>query len=87
MPQLTPLQVAVPLAGTGQGVHDVPQEVTALLGTHALPQRWYPALQAKPHETPSQVATALGGGAGHGEHDVGPQEKIDRLEGQEVSQR
>jgi len=31
-------------------------------------------LQAHPHETPSQVAVALAGGAGHATHDEVPHE-------------
>ena len=38
MPQLVPLQVALPLAGTGQAVHDVPQLSTLLFAAQLLPQ-------------------------------------------------
>jgi hypothetical protein len=45
----------------------------------AEPQATYPLLQANPQEVPLQVAVALEGGAGHGEHDV-PQVATDDLE-------
>ena len=35
-----------------------------------MPQTTYPLLQANPQDAPSQVAVALAGGAGHGEHEV-----------------
>ena len=40
MPQLVPLQVALPFAGTAHAVHELPQPLTLLLAMHWLPQRW-----------------------------------------------
>lgn len=40
MPQLVPSHVALPLAGIGQAVHELPQVATLLLGTHAPEQAW-----------------------------------------------
>jgi hypothetical protein len=37
-PQVEPLQVAEPLAGEGQGAHEVPQELTLELEAQVLPQ-------------------------------------------------
>jgi hypothetical protein len=39
MPQLVPLQVAVPLAGTAQAAHEAPQLLTLLLGEQ-VPPHW-----------------------------------------------
>ncbi len=62
MPQLVPLQVAIPLAGTAQAVpQDWPQLCTLLLDTHRPPQLWKPLLQAMPQLVPSQVALPLAG--------------------------
>lgn len=38
-PQLVPLQVAVPLGGGVQAVHELPQELMLVFDTHWLPQR------------------------------------------------
>ncbi len=59
--------------GAMHGAHELPHEAVLVLLRHAPPQRWYPASQAKPHDVPSQVGAALGGGAGHATHDD-PQE-------------
>jgi hypothetical protein len=55
-PHVTPSHVGTALAGTGQGVHDVPQLLTLLLLSHALPHAWWPLLQVKPQLVPSHVA-------------------------------
>jgi len=65
-----PLHAADPFAGIGQGVHEPPHVSGSALLTHAPPQRWKPALQAKPQLVPSHVADAFVGGAGHGAHDA-----------------
>jgi hypothetical protein len=59
-----PPQVAVPLAGVGQGVHEavvdiVPHVAGLVLIAHTLPQRWYPVLQVIPQTPPVQAATPL----------------------------
>jgi hypothetical protein len=51
--------VDVALAGGTQGLHAVPQELTAVLALHAPPHRWNPAPQLNPHAVPSHVALAL----------------------------
>jgi hypothetical protein len=57
-----PSQVAVPLAGGKQAVHDVePQLPTLVLDTQVDPHRWKPLSHAKPHEVPSHVAAAFAG--------------------------
>jgi hypothetical protein len=61
-------QVAVPLVGVGQGVHDDPHEAGEVFETHALPQRCVPALQLTPQAPATQVAVPPAG-AGQGEHD------------------
>jgi hypothetical protein len=38
MPQLVPSHVAIPLAGTGHAVHDVPQLCTLPFAVQLLPQ-------------------------------------------------
>ena len=68
-PQLVPSQVALPLAGTGQAVHELPHVATLLLDTHRPPQLWNPALQAMPQLVPSQVALPLAG-TGQAVHDA-----------------
>jgi hypothetical protein len=40
IPQLVPLQVALPFAGAGQGVQELPQLLMLMLGTHCPEQRW-----------------------------------------------
>lgn len=58
-----PLQVAVPLGGGVQGVHELaPHEFTEVLATHALPHLWKPELQTKSHCWFAQIATEFGGG-------------------------
>jgi len=65
-PHAAPSQVAVPLAGAVQAVHDdVPQLLTPVLATHVVPHRWKPLLHAKPQLVPLHVAVALVG-AVHG---------------------
>jgi hypothetical protein len=46
MPQVVPLQVAVPFTGAGHGVHDVPHDNTLLSDTHWLPHWWEPVAHA-----------------------------------------
>jgi hypothetical protein len=60
-PQEVPSQVALPIVGTGQAVHEVPQVCTLLLDTHRPPQLWKPVEQAMPQLVPSQVAMPLAG--------------------------
>jgi hypothetical protein len=60
-PQAVPSQVALPIVGTGQAVHEVPQVCTLLLDTHTPPQLWKPVVQAMPQLVPSQVAMPLAG--------------------------
>jgi hypothetical protein len=60
-PHVAPSQVAGLQTELGQGVHDVPQVATSRSLTHWSPQRWNPALQAKPHWPPSQVGVAWAG--------------------------
>ena len=67
-PQLVPSQVALPTAGTGQAVHELPQLCTLLLDTHRPPQLWKPLVQAMPQLVPSQVAMPLVG-TGHAVQD------------------
>ena len=67
-PQAVPLQVAEPLLGTAQAVHDDPQLLTLVLLRQAVPQTWKPVLQVMPQEVPLQVAEPLLG-TGQGEHD------------------
>ena len=63
MPHAEPLQVAVPLVGTEQGVHElVPQLAVELFEAQAPLQACVPALHEKPHETPLQVAVEPAGG-------------------------
>ena len=40
MPQLAPLQVAVPFATVGHAVHEVPQVAGLALEAHAFPHAW-----------------------------------------------
>ena len=72
IPQLVPLQVAVPFPGTGQAVQDVPHVAVLEFDTHVPPQLWNPALHAIPQLVPLQVAVPFGG-TGHAAHDVVPQ--------------
>lgn len=67
-PQLVPLQVAFAFAGGLHGLHDEPQLFTSVLDTHALPQRWKPALQRKSHCSLLQIGIAFAG-AWHGVQD------------------
>ena len=62
IPQEVPLQVALPLAGAGHGLHEVPQVAVLLLPAHAPPQACNPLLQVNPQLFPSQVATLFAGG-------------------------
>ena len=82
----TPLQVALPLNGGEQGVHEVaPHELTERFETQAPLQPCAPVLQVKPHETPSHVATEFDGGV-HDEH-AWPHELIAVLLTQALPQR
>jgi hypothetical protein len=45
MPQLVPSHVVVPPVAVGQAVHDVPQLITDVFITHAVPQRCWPDAQ------------------------------------------
>jgi hypothetical protein len=53
-----PSQVALPLVGAVQAVHEVPQVAMALFETQAPLQLCVPVLQVNPHVVPSQVAVA-----------------------------
>jgi hypothetical protein len=83
IPQVVPLHVAVPLAGTAHAVHELPQVATLLfdthaplhkcwpdaqIGTHALPIGMKPGLQAIPQVVPLHVAVPLAGTA-HAVHE------------------
>ena len=59
-PQLPEAQVAVELAGGTQGLQALPQLLTEVLLTQALPHRCTPTPQLTPQEVPSQVAVPLG---------------------------
>jgi hypothetical protein len=67
-PQLVPSHVALPFAGTLQGVQSEPQFATLPFDTHAPPQSWNPVLHVWPQLVPSQVAVAFAGGE-HGVHE------------------
>lgn len=70
MPHFIPSQVAVPLATTGQAVHEVvPQLLTLVFEAHAVPHKWKPGLQVNPHAVPLQVEVAFAGGV-HGVQNV-----------------
>jgi len=72
-PHAVPSQVAVPLAGAVQAVHDdVPQLATPALDTQVDPHRWKPLLHAKPQAVPLHVAVAFAG-AVHGVVQLVPQ--------------
>ncbi len=58
VPHTPAVQVAVPPVGAAQGVHDVPQELTRVSATHAVPQRWVPAPQNDEHVPATQVLPA-----------------------------
>ena len=60
-PQVLPLHVAVPPNGAGHGVHELPQLLTLVLDTHALPQRCVPSPQTKSQLVPLQVGVAPNG--------------------------
>ena len=47
MPQVSPSQVAVPLSGAGQAVHESPQLSGELFEAQRSPQAWVPAEQAQ----------------------------------------
>jgi hypothetical protein len=56
-PQAAPSHVAVPPAGAGQAVHDVPHEAGDLSSTQRPLHAWKPAAHVKPHRwLPLQVA-------------------------------
>jgi hypothetical protein len=61
--------VAAPLAGAGQAVQEVPQLFMLLFKRHAVPHKWEPGLQVKPHAPLVQVGVALAGGV-HGVQNV-----------------
>jgi hypothetical protein len=67
-PHLTPSQVALPPAGTGQGLHDAPQLIGLSSFRQVSRHRWKPALHRSWHLSPSQLATESGG-VGQGEQD------------------
>jgi hypothetical protein len=60
-PQLVPSQVAVPLAGTGQGVQLAPQVAVLLLAAQVFPHKWKPVLHSTPQLVPLQVAAPFVG--------------------------
>jgi hypothetical protein len=73
MPQLVPLQVAVPFGSVGQAAQEVvPQLFTLVSGAHAPEQRWKPAAQVMPQLVPLQVAVPFGS-VGQAAHEVVPQ--------------
>ena len=49
IPQLVPLQLAVPFTGTGHGVHEVPHDDSAVSETQAELHRWKPVAQVYWH--------------------------------------
>ncbi|MES1172177.1 MAG: hypothetical protein ABUL77_02980 [Bacteroidota bacterium] len=57
-PQVVPLQVAVALAGTWHGVHELPQLFGLLLDTHMLLQAWFPAVHVTGQGVPSATQSA-----------------------------
>ncbi len=73
IPQRVPSQVARPLAGTGQGVHELPQVSELRLETQRPAHSWKPGLQTMPQRVPSHVACPSGPGLGQRVHEV-PQE-------------
>ena len=84
--QLTPLQVALPLTGGVQGVHELaPHELTERFETHAPLQPCAPVLQVKPHDTPSQLAVEFAGGL-HAEQ-AEPHELVEAFETHALPQR
>ena len=61
-PQVVPLQVAVPLAGCGHGVHDVsPQVATLVLSTQAVPHKCDPPAHGKLQAPLVQTGVAFAG--------------------------
>jgi hypothetical protein len=60
-PQAVPVQVAVELGGTAQGVQAVPHEAVAVLDRQVVPHAWKPVAQAKPQAPAVQVARPLAG--------------------------
>lgn len=72
-PHCVPSQLAAPLVGTGQAMHDVvPQFAMLPFETHAPLHGCRPLLQVNPHDVPLQVETAFVGGE-QAVHDVEPQ--------------
>ena len=62
MPHVTPLQVAVPFFGAGQGVPQPPQFLTSFeVRTHLPPQSVKPASHATPHADALQVGVPFSG--------------------------
>jgi hypothetical protein len=79
------LQVAVPLVGAEQAVHEVVPQLLALeLDRHAVPHKWKPLLQVNPQVVPLQVAVAFAGGV-HGVQNV-PQVEMLVLDAQAFEQ-
>lgn len=84
--QATPLQVAVPLKGGEQAVHElVPQLEVERFDTQAPLQPCAPVLQLNPQDTPSQVAVEFAGGM-QAEHDE-PHVAVEVLDTQALPQR
>ncbi len=54
------MQVSLEFAGEdGHAVHELPQELSAVLLSHAPPQLWYPLLHVNVHAPPEHVAVAF----------------------------
>jgi hypothetical protein len=68
-PQRPPLQVAVPPAGAGQGVHELPQVAGSLSLTQRPSHRCEPGLQVTVH-VPDTHAAAPSGSPGHMRHEL-----------------
>lgn len=58
-PQVVPLQVAVPFAGTAQGLHEFPHEVTLLLDGHMPAQLCVPVGQLPLHDDEERMHAPL----------------------------
>ena len=55
-PQAVPSQLALPIVGTGQAVHELPQVSTLLFDTHSPPQLWKPSEHRNP-PSPHRLAS------------------------------
>ena len=59
MAQAAPSQVAFPLLGVGQGVHEAPQEATLVLDTQVPRHAWLPAKHITAVEVTVVVPVAI----------------------------